>query len=119
MLYVCYVLIHFYHLLNLYPVSRRHRHMSGDPTDSDGDADDEDMMDENSAAMVLTALSVSPKSPTLPYYFTGKGETNLPINSELHKYLSVLSWLGISVLFGVINKYNFLIYSHQIPQSPI
>lgn len=46
---------------------RRHRDSSGDTEGSENGVnfDDVDMMDENIAAMVLTSLSVSPKSPTI------------------------------------------------------
>ena len=52
---------------------RRHRDSSGDTEGSEngGDFDDVDMMDETIAAMVLTSLSVSPKSPTLNTQYRG------------------------------------------------
>ena len=51
----------------------RHRHASDNRTDSD-EEDNIEMMDETVAAMVLTSLSVSPKSPPLSTHFINKGE---------------------------------------------
>ena len=62
---------------------RRHRHKSdADEDDCEmGGVDDNDndveMMDETIAAMVLTSLSCSPKSPPFPQSFTGTSSITL------------------------------------------
>ncbi|PVD32571.1 hypothetical protein C0Q70_08013 [Pomacea canaliculata] len=54
--------------------AKTHRDSSGDTegsSENGGNFDDVEMMDETIAAMVLTSLSVSPKSPTFPSNYRG------------------------------------------------
>ncbi|XP_005103223.1 zinc finger protein 704 [Aplysia californica] len=68
---------------------RRQRHTSGDRTDSEyGDFDEVEMMDETIAAMVLTSLSVSPKSPTMPTSFINKEVSGDPHTPYPDSHLS-------------------------------
>ncbi|XP_076457116.1 zinc finger protein 704-like isoform X2 [Babylonia areolata] len=73
---------------------RRHRDSSGDTeggSENGGDFDDVDMMDETIAAMVLTSLSVSPKSP--PFSNTQFQQSRVATDpvfepSQEHSYVS-------------------------------